>query len=260
MQNIKNFRPLAYSLINAQGKGIKKHMIFRSGELSKASIEEIDEIISLGIKSIFDLRSDYEQQAQMSNSNLKIYGYNISQSTSKKRMDAEFLKQLANSDVDQFMMSLYREYLALSPVLKPLFQHIIKIRTPFLFHCSAGKDRTGIIGAILMSLLDFDLESIYQEYLKIDFRILNDAIENQKKDGLSEEMIHKLIPLSGVNPIYLDEFFKTILSNYQTMNQYFYQFLDLTQDEIIEFKKILFNLIKTTSSDVVYFYVVLICV
>jgi hypothetical protein len=88
-----------------------------------------------------------------------------------------------------------------------------------------------------MSLLDIDLESIYQEYLKFDFRILNDAIENQKKDGLSEEMIHKLIPLSGVNPIYLDEFFKTIINKYQTMNQYFYQFLDLTQYEIIEFKK-----------------------
>jgi len=234
--HIKNFRPLAKDFKNHHGKVIKKDMIFRSGELSKASNEDVDELLFLNIHSIFDLRSEYEQQQQISHPNLRIYGYNISQSTSKKRMDPEFLKHLANSNVDDFMKSLYRDYLALSPVLKPLFQTIIKQRTPFLFHCSAGKDRTGIVGAILMSLLDFDLDVIYQEYLKIDPKILSDAMENQRKDGLSEDIINAIKPLSGVNKQYLYEFYDTILDEYQTMHHYFKQFLGLTEEDIEAFK------------------------
>lgn len=237
MEKIKNFRELASGQENRDGQPIKKDKIFRSGELSKATKEDIDKLIHLGIKSIYDLRSLYEQESQINHPALKIYGFNVSQSTSRKRMDKEFLMNLANSDVDEFMVSLYRDYLAFSPVLKPLFQQIIRERKPFLFHCSAGKDRTGIVGALLMSLLDFDQESIYQEYVIIDQRILIETMESQRIDGLSEEIIQKIKPLSGVKESYIKAFYKAILDKYETMDQYFNDFLELDERDIQSFKK-----------------------
>lgn len=134
--------------------------------------------------------------------------------------------ELANSDVEAFMISLYRDYLALSPVLKPLFKQLIHERKPFVFHCSAGKDRTGVVGALIMSLLNFEKDAIIHEYLTIDPKILEDAINSQIKQGLSEEIIDKIKPLSGVNKSYLDVFFETIISKYQTLENYYYKFLE----------------------------------
>lgn len=135
------------------------------------------------------------------------------------------------------MVSLYRDYLAFSPILKPLFQQMIRERKPFLFHCSAGKDRTGIVGVLLMSLLDFDQESIYKEYVTIDQRILIDAMESQRKDGLAEEIIQKIKPLSGVKECYIKAFYKAILDKYETMDRYFNDFLELDEKDIQSFKK-----------------------
>ena len=36
---------------------------------------------------------------------------------------------------------------------------------PLLFHCSAGKDRTGIAAALLLSALGVDKETVMQDYL-----------------------------------------------------------------------------------------------
>lgn len=236
MENIHNFRGLAEGLRNKEGRQIKKNMIYRSGELSKASNDDIQKLINFNINTIYDLRSPYEQLNQLKHPHFEILNFNVSQSTSKKRMDPDFLIKLAQSDVEQFMISLYRDYLALSTVLKPLFQHIIHQRDPFMFHCSAGKDRTGIVGTLLMDLLDFDMSSIYKEYLQIDPRILEEAMNHQRSDGLSEEIINKIKPLSGIDPKYLDEFYKTIYKNYKTMDEYFQQFIGLSKDEILTFK------------------------
>lgn len=236
MTNIKNFRQLANGIYNQEGKKIKSNMIFRSGELSKASTDDIQEIIDYGIKTIYDLRNPYEQQIQINHPQFEIYGFNISQSTAKKRMQTDFLMELANSDVEAFMISLYRDYLALSPVLKPLFKQLIHERKPFVFHCSAGKDRTGVVGALIMSLLNFEKDAIIHEYLTIDPKILEDAINSQINQGLSEEIIHKIKPLSGVNQRYLDVFFDTIISKYKSIENYYDKFLELTEEGINQFR------------------------
>lgn len=236
MTNIKNFRQLANGIYNQEGKKIKSNMIFRSGELSKASTDDIQEIIDYGIKAIYDLRNPFEQQIQINHPQFEIYGFNISQSTAKKRMQTDFLMELANSDVEAFMISLYRDYLALSPVLKPLFKQLIHERKPFVFHCSAGKDRTGVVGALIMSLLNFEKDVIIHEYLTIDPKILEDAINSQINQGLSEEIIHKIKPLSGVNQRYLDVFFDTIISKYKSIENYYDKFLELTEEGINQFR------------------------
>ncbi|MFA7055910.1 MAG: tyrosine-protein phosphatase, partial [Acholeplasmataceae bacterium] len=86
MTHIKNFRELAKGIYNHEGKKIKPNLIFRSGELSKASNNEIQEMVDYGIKTIYDLRNPYEQQIQINHPGFEIYGFNISQSTAKKRM------------------------------------------------------------------------------------------------------------------------------------------------------------------------------
>ena len=39
-----------------------------------------------------------------------------------------------------------------------------RVRTPVLIHCSAGKDRTGVLSAFVLSLLDVDREHVVADY------------------------------------------------------------------------------------------------
>jgi protein-tyrosine phosphatase len=42
---------------------------------------------------------------------------------------------------------------------------LIEAKTPLMFHCAAGKDRTGVAAALLLSLLGVGYEQIIDDYL-----------------------------------------------------------------------------------------------
>ncbi len=45
---------------------------------------------------------------------------------------------------------------------------------PLLFHCSAGKDRTGVMTALLLTLLGVDRQTVIDDYL-LSAKVWNDA-------------------------------------------------------------------------------------
>jgi len=48
--------------------------------------------------------------------------------------------------------------------LPPILNHIVHKRTPFIVHCTAGKDRTGVVCALLQMICGVDEEQIAWEY------------------------------------------------------------------------------------------------
>jgi protein-tyrosine phosphatase len=48
--------------------------------------------------------------------------------------------------------------------LRALFQRVLQGDVPLLFHCAAGKDRTGIAAALMLSALDVPRELILEDY------------------------------------------------------------------------------------------------
>jgi protein tyrosine/serine phosphatase len=51
------------------------------------------------------------------------------------------------------------------PAYKAIFTHIRDSPTePFIIHCTAGKDRTGVVGALILSLVGVDQNTIATEY------------------------------------------------------------------------------------------------
>lgn len=51
------------------------------------------------------------------------------------------------------------------PSLKAVLHHILEQpNKPFLFHCTAGKDRTGVVAAIILSLAGAPIEEIQRDY------------------------------------------------------------------------------------------------
>lgn len=232
---IKNFRELAYQMKNNQGKTIKKHMIFRSGELTFADKKDISLLEDYQIKKIYDLRSLGEREQSSINHTIEVKGFDVTNSKASAKMDNAFLEKVA-PNANGFMLMLYQDYLAFSPILKPLFQEIINERNPFLFHCAAGKDRTGVVGTLILAILGFTENQMIDEYNKLDPRVITGAEDGLRKQGLSEELIKQLRPLNGVDPIFIQGFIDAIKHRYQTLDCYLKEYLELTDEKITAFQ------------------------
>jgi protein-tyrosine phosphatase len=235
MNQVKNFRTLADKMMNNQCKSIKQNMIFRSGELSHITPQEIHNLISFKIKHIYDLRSATERQNSDILNHFDIINFDVTNSKTNTPMDQAFFKKTAPSSLD-FMISLYRDYLPFSPILKPLMQQIIQERHPFLFHCAAGKDRTGIVASIIMAILDFNEEQLIEEYVLLDQELLSSTITSLRNQGFSECVIAQLEPLNTVQPLYLQTFLNAIKSRFGNLKNYISEFLGLTDEQIENFK------------------------
>ncbi|KAL7718808.1 Tyrosine phosphatase [Entamoeba marina] len=116
--------------------------------------------------------------------------------------------------------------------LNGLFKFIAKhSETPFIFFCSFGKDRTGLIACMLEMLLGADVESCIEDY-ELSDQCLDDhlivARDHFKRFGGSE----KGIEIAKTNSKLLIDFDQYVKKNYGTIDKYFMDFVGLTQDDI----------------------------
>ena len=83
----------------------------------------------------------------------------------------------------------------------------------FLFHCMAGKDRTGLAAALILHILDVPQETILQDYmLTAEYLPLDRMVDTflKSKDGIAEAVKRNrasLAPYCGVHADNLNAFF-----------------------------------------------------
>ncbi len=173
MNRILNFRKLADNQTNNEGQEIIN--IYRSADVSFANIGDIEKLIDLNISNVIDLRSNQEvsQHPQLEDMRIKIKHINVIGNGKQNLVEDFDPKQLL-----EFMIDLYRNDFVTIEGFKNEFNYILSLNgAPFLFHCTAGKDRTGITGVILMHILGFTKQQIIDEYLIIDQTLVDSIYE-----------------------------------------------------------------------------------
>lgn len=84
---------------------------------------------------------------------------------------------------------------------------------PLSFHCSAGKDRTGVATMLILSALDVDKETIMDDYL-----LSAKLVEKKYADYV--KMIKVIAPLVTVDKEYLDAAYSKIDEKYGSMTKF----------------------------------------
>ena len=84
--------------------------------------------------------------------------------------DAAAQQELLGEGGGQRLMAGVYRWFVTDPVIRSRFAETIRLMaapdgTPLLFHCTAGKDRTGWAAAILLTALGVDRATVYQDYL-----------------------------------------------------------------------------------------------
>ncbi|EPQ59168.1 hypothetical protein GLOTRDRAFT_136110 [Gloeophyllum trabeum ATCC 11539] len=167
---VYNIRDLGGYPSSTSGVIVRRGFVYRSGEISGITEDGKQQLKALGVTTVYDLRSDTEMEKY--NTPLpNIPGIDIIHAPVFQKEDyspemmAKRYKLYASGKTEAFM-ELYSQILDHGGVaFGAILRHIRdRPNDALLFHCTAGKDRTGVIAAILLKLAGVDDEIVAEDY------------------------------------------------------------------------------------------------
>lgn len=163
-----NFRDLG-GFRNKDGKYVKWGKIFRSDDLYNLTDIDLDYLSSIPITSIVDFRSEEEIDKAPDRLPISVKNsYPLSINPGNLNVATD-IYNLPPEKIDSLMMDIY-EILVSDPLSVKQYREFFKLlqsskNIPLMFHCSAGKDRTGMGAALVLFALNVDEKVILDDYL-----------------------------------------------------------------------------------------------
>jgi protein-tyrosine phosphatase len=167
-----NFRDLG-GLPAEDGRHVRFGVLYRSEGPASFATTHRKELVELGFRLICDLRSDVERQAAPNDwiATARVFNLDITHDLRTETNEGwAALKHDPSEEGARAAMKLnYRAIPgALQPHLPALIDALADGELPALLHCTAGKDRTGVLVAVLLKMLGVPHEAIVADYLRSD--------------------------------------------------------------------------------------------
>jgi protein-tyrosine phosphatase len=169
LRSVRNFRDIGGIPTICNGI-IKQGIVFRSASPDCISKEDIIRLRELNIRTIIDLRAQHEIKKRRKSIDHTV---NLSlpldfQQTTRERLKPYLYKKGTEKILADISNQLYLDILDASA---PAFRQIVELLasgkgSPVLIHCFAGKDRTGIMIALILLALGTDRQFIVDDFLK----------------------------------------------------------------------------------------------
>ncbi|MBN1450447.1 MAG: tyrosine-protein phosphatase [Anaerolineales bacterium] len=245
MEAINNFRDFGgYRTQN--GARLKKGLLYRSGDLSKATDADLDHLLSLGIKTVCDLRSEHERRvepdrvpevAPFTFFNIPMRPIVDYHGRSLRRLFSLMFGSERRMDYVAESYQAYREYATnYLPQLKALFRRISNPENlPVLIHCSAGKDRTGVVASLIQLVLGVSVETAMDDYLKTNGTLsayTEDVFRRLSKLGYFGVPWKKLyVPLFDARSDFLNAALAQMKEEFGVIDEWFRQGLGFSEKE-----------------------------
>lgn len=165
-----NFRDLG-NLPTSNGKMTKSGRLFRSGRLGNLTNKDQARFRELGLRYAFDFRLPFEREnypnPPASTLGLEMLGAGYLPDGALDMFEAINDGTITAADV---LAGMANQYVLMATahmdVLADLFRLLLKPNaTPALFHCSGGKDRTGVASAMLLRIAGVEREVVIADYL-----------------------------------------------------------------------------------------------
>jgi protein tyrosine/serine phosphatase len=153
-----NFRDLG-GYATTDGRVTKWRTIFRADGVHRLTV---DDLAPLGIRTVVDLRTplELEERGRFSHDDVDYHHLPVLQATwERDSVDV-------SGPAERFLANRYLEMLESGRETIPLALRLLAdpAAVPLVFHCAAGKDRTGVVAALTLSLLGVPDETIVHDY------------------------------------------------------------------------------------------------
>jgi protein-tyrosine phosphatase len=170
LQGGSNFRDLG-GYRTAEGRLVRRGTVFRSAHLGSLTDSDRRALGALGVRTIVDLRGVNEAAETphcIDGIECRVVGAHIEPGVGDRIRAAVADGSASPHLMMQFLTDHYRDYpRRCAPGFRTLFTTLTdgKCR-PLVFHCTAGKDRTGFASALLLSLLGVPWQTVLEDYLR----------------------------------------------------------------------------------------------
>jgi protein-tyrosine phosphatase len=204
------------------------------------------QIAALGLKNDYDLRTKAEIAARPDELPPGVDYTLLNVLADAKHASAAELEELlrnpkeANTKlgggkIDLMFMETYREFITLPSAKTSYRELFLSIanpeKTPALFHCTTGKDRTGWGAAAILTLLGVAPEVVMEDYLKSNQYILphyRKEIDEFVAAGGDSTIV---LAVFGVKKDYLEASFDEVQKNYGSIEKYFSEGLGIDKEQ-----------------------------
>ena len=238
IDGLRNARQLG-GYIGADGRAVKDNLLLRTERLDKLSDEAAAALAEqYAIAYVVDFRMDYERAGADDqeipgaiNEWINVYQMdmtdpeNIALMKRIAELESDLEKSVAYAQTGK-LASLYTEIL-LSEVgqrgYARFFELLLEADGAVLWHCTYGKDRTGVAAALLMYALGVDEETIMQEFL-----LTNEVYQAEiagleaklKSAGYDDAVVGEAQAIVGVKGEYLTAAFEAVKEEYGSIEDY----------------------------------------
>ena len=152
----------------ADGRRVRFGKVFRSASLATLTDDDVAALGEAGVRTVCDLRGEVERRRAPSRlAGVATHALCIEPSLRPSLSDLLATETVTGPDVMALMRGAYTAYaLEWSHRYRALFDLLLEENAPpLLFHCTAGKDRTGFGAALILAALGVGEEAVLEDYL-----------------------------------------------------------------------------------------------
>ena len=220
-----NFRDLG-GIQTKEGKYVKWGKLFRSDELANLTESDLEYLAAIPVRTVVDFRS----QMEVDNAPDKLpkdasYHHLGIEPGNMSNMGSQFdLSNLQGMDFTGFMTEINRQLVTDSAIIaqyKEFFRLIQNEQDiPLMYHCTAGKDRTGMGSALILYALGADDETVMENYLQSNTYLAD-------KYSAYIQQFPMIEPMMTVKPEYLQAGIDQIRKDHGSVESYLEKILDV---------------------------------
>jgi protein-tyrosine phosphatase len=235
LEGTPNFRDIG-GYETTDGRYVRWGLLYRSGVLTYLTPSDYTYLSNLGIRVVCDFRTKQENDAApetwVPGANAEMMSLPIGgdgkqgsnqatlQGLLASNPSAEELRARMTATYGQFAFSAADQYAA-------VFQQLKHEHLPLLYHCSAGKDRTGVFSAFLLLTLGVPEKTVVEDYALTN-RYLQDAKNSASVQKMVKASGTTLSSLSkeqqsvmmAADPAYLESTLRQIDAKYGSFDAY----------------------------------------
>lgn len=186
LQGGRNFRDLG-GYRTRDGRHVKWGLLFRSGSMTALTPSDFSYLNRLGIRSVCDFRDTHERAAEPVNwpagEAPAVFADDYDMNTNGMMARIDF-RTLTPESARRMMAATYPQLLTtFNSQYRRMFRQLLAGNAPLAFNCSAGKDRTGVAAALLLTALGVPRETVIQDYLLTNRYLDASLLKDSKASG-----------------------------------------------------------------------------